>query len=103
MQAIGIYLWVCFVFTFAALIEFSAAAYLEKRKNFLQSKLQSPHQLEVAETDTNLKEETNLRMPMMGKKRDRGDTLDIVDERVRKNSYISRRMNDPKLMEVYYS
>ena len=34
-QAIGIYLWVCFIFTFAALVEYSMAAYLEKRKTIL--------------------------------------------------------------------
>ena len=42
-KAIGIYLWVCFVFTFAALVEFGAAAYMEKRRSLLiQNQVEVP-------------------------------------------------------------
>ena len=101
VNAIGLYLWVCFVFTFAALIEFSAAAYLEKRKNFLQSKIQTPHQMEicVAEIDSTLNEKTNTIL-LPTEKMDRSESLDIVEDRARRNSFISKRMNDPKLIGV---
>ena len=85
------------MFTFAALIEYSAAAYLEKRKNFLQSKIQSPNEIEIGVVDMDCALKDNANSLLL--------TLDKAEQsttgpRVRKKSYMSKRMNDPKLIEV---
>ena len=92
-KAIGIYLWVCFVFTFAALVEFGAAAYMEKRRSLLiQNQVEvpvvsvSPWWDEAAaaqQTDSDLKvalEEANV-------------------PKRRRVSFISKKMNDPQLLQ----
>ena len=90
------------MFTFAALIEYSAAAYLEKRKNFLQNKVQNKI-VELGYADEMGKAlaenvTTTLMIPTT-EKAERRTSL-CPDERLRKVSFVSKKMNDPKLIEV---
>ena len=88
-QAIGLYLWVCFMFTFAALIEYSIAAYLEKRKLILQTAIQGQDIVEKGDSGEDMMSsiDNNIHLAVHGK-------------RERKSSFISKSLNDPKLLEV---
>ena len=90
-QAIGLYLWVCFMFTFAALIEYSIAAYLEKRKLILQTAIQGQDIVEKGDSGEDMMSsiDNNIHLAVHGK-------------RERKSSFISKSLNDPKLLEVSF-
>ena len=92
-KAIGIYLWVCFVFTFAALIEFGAAAYMEKRRALLiQNQVEVPLVSVSPWWD-------GAPAPKQGS----SDSLKVEPEDggapKRRVSFISRKMNDPQLLQ----
>ena len=86
-KAIGIYLWVCFVFTFAALVEFGAAAYMEKRRSLLiQNQAEVPLVSVSSWLDDGAPKEENLKVePEEAPKR-------------RRASFLSKKMNDPQLL-----
>ena len=79
------------MFTFAALIEYSMAAYLEKRKAILQAAnlpcLDIERRAVGEEESIKQSVETNLH-------------LMVTQRRQRKSSFISKSLNDPKLLEV---
>ena len=87
-KAIGIYLWVCFVFTFAALVEFGAAAYMEKRRSLLiQNQVEVPL--------VSVSPWWNDGAPKLGS----AETEPEEEVPKRRASFISRKMNDPQLLQ----
>ena len=74
------------------MIEFSAAAYLEKRKTILQDNCRNLTRRGLIDIESSAGEE-----PVALE----NSLLTVEDrQRMRKNSYISKRLNDPKLLEV---
>lgn len=74
------------------MIEFSAAAYLEKRKTILQDNCRNLTRRGLIDIESSTGEE-----PVALE----NSLLTVEDrQRMRKNSYISKRLNDPKLLEV---
>ena len=74
------------------MIEFSAAAYLEKRKTILQDNSRNLTRRGLLDIESSTGEE-----PVALE----NSLLTVEDrQRMRKNSYISKRLNDPKLLEV---
>ena len=74
------------------MIEFSAAAYLEKRKTILQDNSRNLTRRTLIDIESSTGEE-----PVVLE----NSLLTVEDrQRMRKNSYISKRLNDPKLLEV---
>ena len=94
-KAIGIYLWVCFVFTFAALVEFGAAAYMEKRRALLiQNKVEVPL--------VSVSPWWDGAAPAAPPNQGSSDSLKAEPEEEapkRRVSFISRKMNDPQLLQ----
>ena len=80
------------MFTFAALIEYSMAAYLEKRKSILQAAHLPCIDIERnprMEDEENIKQSVETNLHLM-----------VTQRRQRKSSFISKSLNDPKLLEV---
>ena len=75
------------------MIEFSAAAYLEKRKTILQDNSRNLTRRALMDIESSTGEEPVVLESSLLTVEDR--------QRMRKNSYISKRLNDPKLLEVY--
>merc|ERR1712126_238365 len=97
-KAIGIYLWVCFVFTFAALVEFGAAAYMEKRRALLiQNKVEVP----LVSVSGPWWDDGGAGAPAPNQ--GSSDSLKAEAEELapkkRRVSFISRKMNDPQLLQ----
>ena len=73
-------------------MEFSAAAYLEKRKTIPQDNCRNLTRRGLLDIESSTGEE-----PVALE----NSLLTVEDrQRMRKNSYISKRLNDPKLLEV---
>ena len=77
------------MFTFAALIEYSIAAYLEKRKLILQAAMQGQDIMEKGDVRDDIMSSIDNNLH-----------LAVSDKRERKSSFISKSLNDPKLLEV---
>jgi hypothetical protein len=89
IKAIGIYLWVCFVFTFAALVEFSVAAYMEKRRAMLHRAAKDQTEISLVSIAEQTGSETGSAI-----------NLSVPGRPKRKTSFISQKMNDPQLLEA---